>query len=320
MEHITVKAGDLHLTGIAAGTGHLVLMLHGFPETAEAWRHQVKELAGAGHRAVALNLPGYADSNRPTELGRYRLDALVETLVAVLDAWQVADCTVVGNDWGSTLAWAAAQLRPDRFRAVMAIGVPMMGRPPAPPSQIFPQTDEALFYTLYFQTPGLAETEFEADIPLTLRKILHAASAAAGKRQPGDGTPNSVAMVPRRTGLLPTLPDRGLPSWLRPEDFDRWVAAFAKSGFTGGLNYYRSLDANWQVMPETPVTVPAAFLIGAQDPGLAVPGMAQIIAGMGALVPRLKSSEVIADCGHWVTQEQPEAVNRLLLAFLAQEV
>ncbi len=318
MEALTVMAGDLRLTGIACGKGPLVLMLHGFPETAEAWTAQLASVAQAGYRGVALNLPGFADSDRPAELSRYRLDALVETLVAALDAWSVPTCTVVGSDWGATLAWAAAQLRPDRFRAVLAIGVPMMGRPPVPPSQIFPQTEETLFYTLYFQSLGLAEIEFEADISLTLRKILHAASAEAGPRQPGDGTPNPFAMVSRSAGLLAGLPDRGLPGWLTPEVFERWVAAFARSGFAGGLNYYRNLDANWQVMPQTPVEVPAAFVIGARDPGLSIPGMEAIIAGMPALVPGLLGSEMIEDCGHWVSQEQPEALNRKLLTFLAQ--
>lgn len=318
MDVLTVMAGDLRLTGIARGQGPLVLMLHGFPETAEAWTAQLSAVAEVGYRGVALNLPGYADSDRPAELARYRLDALVETLVAALDAWEVATCTVVGSDWGATLAWAAAQLRPDRFRAVLAIGVPMMGRPPVPPSQIFPQTAEALFYTLYFQTPGQAEAEFQADIPLTLRKMLHAASSEAGPRQPGDGTPNPFAMVSRDVGLLAGLPDRGLPRWLTPEVFACWVAAFARSGFAGGLNYYRNLDANWQVMPEGPVAAPAAFVIGAQDPGLSIPGMSSIIAGMPTLVPGLMVSEVIPDCGHWVSQEQPEALNRILLDFLTQ--
>lgn len=318
MEDLTVMAGDLRLTGIGAGQGPLVLMLHGFPETSFAWTAQLAAVAQAGYRGVALNLPGYADSDRPAEVSRYRLDALVETLVAALDAWQVPTCTVVGSDWGATLAWAAAQLRPDRFRAVLAIGVPMMGRPPMPPSQIFPQTEDALFYTLYFQTPGLAEAEFEADIPLTLRKILHAASAEAGPRQPCDGTPNPFAMVSRSAGMLAGLPDHGLPKWLTPQAFESWVAAFARSGFAGGLNYYRNLDANWQVMPEAPVQVPAAFVIGARDPGLSIPGMAAIIAGIPALVPGLMLSEVIPGCGHWVSQEQPEALNRTLLRFLEQ--
>ena len=316
MRNFEIEAGGMRWAGLEAGTGPVVLLLHGFPETARVWRHQLADLAAAGFRAMAPDLPGYGASAAPAEVAAYRVDRLVAGLVSLLDALGIAQAVVVGSDWGATLAWAAAELRPDRFRAVAAIGVPAMGRPPVPPSRIFPQDATALFYTLYFQTPGVAEAEFEADVALTLRRILHAASAEAGPRQPGDGTPNPFSMVSRRDGLLAGLPEAGVPGWLTAEEFDAWVAAFRVSGFRGGLNWYRNLDANWEVMPAGPIRVPAFFMVGAQDPGLAMPGMREIIAAMPKRAPDLRGSLILEHCGHWASQEQPDAVSAALTGFL----
>lgn len=196
----------------------------------------------------------------------------------------------------------------------------MMGSPPRPPTQLFPQTAEALFYTLYFQDPGVAEAEFERDVQTTLRKLLFAASGEAGPRQEGDGTPNPFGMVARQQGLLAPLPEPArLPDWLGESDLATFARAFGKSGFHGGLNYYRNLDRNRELIAAFAglrVEVPALFLVGERDTGLAMPGMRDIIDGMAALVPRLVRSMTIEGAGHWLAQERPDEVNGALLDFL----
>ena len=318
----SVNANGLEMRVVEEGSGKAVLFLHGFPETSYAWRHQIKSLAEAGYRTIAPDLRGYGGTASPKEQAAYSALDGVGDIIGLLDALTIEEAVLVGNDWGSTLAWFAALVRPDRIRGVAAIGVPYMDPAPMPPSRLFPQSEEALFYTLYFQQQGLAEAEFEANIALTLRKILFAASYDAGPRLPGDGTPNPFSMVSRHDGLLSSLPDPAvLPSWLSEADLQNYVAAFAASGFTGPLNYYRNLDANWRLQRAfvgRRIEVPAMYIVGEQDVGLSIPGMREIIAGMKDRVPGLSRSVFIEECGHWAPQEQPEQVSDALLGFLGE--
>ncbi|MCO5733640.1 alpha/beta hydrolase [Rhizobium sp. SSA_523] len=301
------------------GDGPLVLLIHGFPETAYAWRHQLAALAASGFHAVAPDMRGYGETQSPSDSARYSTFDLVGDLVGLLDALNRDKAIIVGNDWGSTIAWQAALMRPDKVRGVVAIGVPMMGAPPAPPTSLFPQTDEALSYILYFQEPGVAEAELERDVAATLRKILFSASRQAGPRREGDGTPNPFGMVSRQHGLLAPLADpTTLPDWLSEADLAHFSASFRRSGFRGGLNYYRNLDANWQLQRSLlgrMVEVPALYMVGEQDAGLSIPGMRQIIDAMPALVPHLRRSLTIPDCGHWAPQEKPREVSEAIIAF-----
>ncbi|MDB6079678.1 MAG: epoxide hydrolase [Akkermansiaceae bacterium] len=320
MNHRFVETATIRMQVREQGEGPLVLLCHGFPETSHAWRHQLPALAAAGFRAVAPDLRGYGQSDSPEPVDGFTVFHLVGDMVALLDALGERTAVIVGNDWGATIAWQAAQMRPDRFRGVVALGVPMMGRPPLPPTRLFPQTADELFYVLYFQEPGLAEKELEADVRTTLRKILHAASGEAGPRRSGDATPNPFGMVSRQGGLLPPLPDPGvMPAWLPEADLDEMVKSFEKSGFRGGLNYYRNLDRNWQLQASlagAAVEVPALFMAGERDAGLAMPGMREMIAEMGALVPKLAGSLIVPGSGHWVPQERPDAVSQSIISFL----
>lgn len=316
----TVQANGIRIHLTEQGAGPVALLCHGFPETAYAWRHQLPALAAAGFRAIAPDLRGYGRSEQPADVDRYTLFHLVGDVVGLLDALEVREAVIVGNDWGATLAWQAALMRPDRFRAVVASSVPMMARSPLPPGQLFPATDDALFYTLYFQEPGVAESELERDVRDTLRRILFAASGDAGLRAEGDGTPNPFSMVARRGGLLAPLPDpASLPPWLAEADLDVYAEAFGTSGFRGALSWYRNLDRNWELqaaLDGLPVTVPALYVTGDRDVGLSIPGMRAIVAAMPALVPNLRGTVTIPDAGHWIQQEKPEAYNAALLSFL----
>lgn len=301
------------------GNGPAIIFAHGFPETSYAWRHQLVALAAAGFHAIAPDMRGYGETEKPVDVHRYSIFDLVGDLVGLLDALGYDDAIIVGNDWGSTIAWQAALMRPDRFKGVVAIGVPMMGAPPAPPTTFFPQTDDALFYTLYFQQPGIAEAELERDVDATLRKILFSASREAGPRQPSDGTPNPFSMVSRKDGFLAPLPTpETLPHWLSEADLAHYVETFSRTGFGGGLNYYRNLDANWSLqrsLSGLQVTVPAVFMVGEQDVGLSIPGMREMIHAMPALVPNLKQSLTLSECGHWASQEKPLEVSTAIIDF-----
>ena len=320
MKELMIQTRTINMSILDAGEGPLILLCHGFPETKYAWRHQIKALAEAGYRVVAPDLRGYGMTEAPEHVEQYTVFHAVGDLVALLDALDEKQAVIVGHDWGATIAWQAALMRPDRFRGVVALSVPMMAQPPLPPSAIFPKTEEAIFYTLYFQQTGGAEAEFSRDVDLTLRQLMFAASGDAGPRKPGDGTPNPFGMVMRSTGLLASLPvPATLPDWLPEPVFEQQVKAFELSGFRGGLNYYRNLDRNWelaQCYSGQKVIVPALFMIGERDTGLSIPGMDRIIASMTDYVPDLRGAYTLGQAGHWLQQERPTEVAERIIQFL----
>lgn len=313
-----IETNGIRLGVAEQGAGPLVLLLHGFPETSYAWRHQLAALSSAGFRAVAPDMRGFGRSDCPAEQARYTTLDIIGDLVGLVEALGEQNAVVVGNDWGATIAWQAALVRPDRFRAVVALGVPMMDRAPLTPSKLFPVMQQAWFYTHYFAQPGYAEREFEADVATTLRKLYFWASGDAGPRD--INTPNPFGLVPREAGLLDALPQpAALPTWLSEHDFEVFVSAFAASGFRGGLNYYRNLDRNWGLQAAfsgLQVQTPALYLVGEYDTGLAIPGMQEIISLMPKLVPGLRGSQIIQGAGHWLQQEAPERVNTAVIEFL----
>lgn len=319
MPYRLIDANGIRMNVAEEGDGPLVLLCHGFPETSYAWRHQLASLAEAGFRAVAPDMRGYGKTDSPAEIDQYTVFHLVGDVVGLLDSLESETAIIVGNDWGATIAWHAAVMHPERIRGVVALGVPMMGRSPIPPTQLFPQTDEALLYALYFQVPGTAEAEFERDVATTMRKLLYGASGDAGPRQAHDGTPNPFGMVSRRNGLLAPLPSPAqLPTWLTERDVDTFATAFAESGFRGGLNYYRNLDRNWELqvsLEGKTVEIPALYIVGECDVGLSIPGMREIIAAMPHFVPRLKETIVLPGCGHWAPQERPQEVSTAIVEF-----
>ena len=171
-----VKANGISLNVVEQGQGPLVLLCHGFPESWHSWRHQLDALAAAGFHAVAPDMRGYGKSDRPEAIDQYTIFHLVGDLVGVLDGLEAPTAVIIGHDWGASIAWQAARLRPDRFRAIVSLSVPFRPRSPARPTSLMPQTADAQFYQLYFQEPGVAEAEFEKDPRLTLRAMLYGGS------------------------------------------------------------------------------------------------------------------------------------------------
>lgn len=313
-----IDANGIRLHAVESGKGPLVLLLHGFPETSHVWRHQLAALSDAGFRAIAPDLRGFGFSDCPAKMEQYTTIDVIGDLVGLLDSVGERHAVVVGNDWGATVAWQAATLRPDRFRAVVALGVPLMNRAPMAPSQLFPQTDRMWFYTHYFSQLGLAEAELERDVESSLRKIYYSASGDVGPRD--EKSPNPFGLVKRQRGYLDELHDfSSLPAWLAPTDLDALVRAFLHSGFRGGLNYYRNLDRNWEMQAAfegRTLEVPSLFLVGERDTGLSIPGMMDIIDAIPKLAPHHRGSHVVPHVGHWLQQEAPAHVNTLLIDFL----
>ncbi len=320
LTHRNVAANGVNLHIVEQGHGPLVLLCHGFPESWYSWRHQLAALAEAGFHAVACDMRGYGQTDRPEAIDQYTLLHLVGDAVGLLDALGEEYAVIAGHDWGAPVAWYAALMRPDRFRGVIGLSVPFLPRGPVRPTTVMPQTDDAVFYQLYFQAPGVAEAEFERDVRQTIRGILFANSGDNPYQVPSE----QVGMVPRAGGLVARWQSilanpATLPAWLSEADVDCFAAEFARTGFRGGLNYYRNIDRNWELLAPfagAKVAVPALYVAGDRDLVMAFRGMDQIVANLGHFAPKLTRTMILPGCGHWTQQERPAEVNTAMIEFL----
>jgi pimeloyl-ACP methyl ester carboxylesterase len=319
--HRVVETNGIRMHIAEAGSGPLVLLCHGFPESWYSWRHQLHALAEAGYHAVAPNMRGYGQTEAPEAIDQYTMLHLTGDMVGLLDALGEERAVAVGHDWGAPVAWHAALFRPDRFRAVVALSVPFRPRLPARPTTLMPQTGDAVFYQLHFQTPGVAEAELESDVRLSVRGIMYANSGDGPMRQTGLPA-EGIGLVPRAGGLraaMLMLPPERLPAWLSEADLEFYAAEFKRTGFRGGLNWYRNIDRNWELTAPfagARVTVPALCMIGDLDLTMGFKGAREVVANMRQSVPLLRETIILPGCGHWTQQEQPAEVNAAMIAFL----
>jgi pimeloyl-ACP methyl ester carboxylesterase len=318
--HRTVEANGIRLHIAEQGEGPVVLLCHGFPESWYSWRHQLAALSAAGFRAVAPDMRGYGQSDRPEAIDQYTLFHLVGDMVGLLDALGVDQAVIAGHDWGASVAWHAALFRPDRFRAVVGLSVPYRQRSSVAPTSVMPRRDDAVFYQLYFQTPGVAEAELERDPRATLAKLLYSASGDVPRQGGGGG--GDVGMVSRDAGFLTRMLSASTPlAWLSDVDLDFYAGEFARSGFRGGLNWYRNIDRNWELLAPfagAKVTVPALYMAGDRDLVVAFRNMDKAIANLALYVPQLRDSIILPGCGHWTQQERAAEVNAAMIEFLRE--
>jgi len=318
IEHKLVRANGILMHVAELGQGPAVLLCHGFPETWYSWRHQLTALADAGFRVIAPDMRGFGKTERPQAIEDYSLLHLVGDMVGLLDSLGIETAAIAGHDWGAPVAWHAALLRPDRFRGVIGISVPFIPRGQVYTSRVLPTTTDTVFYQEYFQTPGVAEADMERDVRLRLRTALYSLSGDAP--MPAEGSVNQVevAMVPRGSGM-PGINPETLPSWINETDIDAYVEQFSRTGFRGGLNWYRNVSRNWDLFAPfegLKINVPALFVAGERDIVLAFKGMTQLISNLTDSVPLLRKTIILPGCGHWTQQERPHEVNAALIDFL----
>ena len=291
---VPINGIELHLA--ECGDGPLVLLCHGFPELWYSWRHQLPVLAAAGYRAVAPDQRGYGRSSRPGRVEDYDIVQLAGDLVGLIDVLGEERAVVVGHDWGAIVAWHLARAAPERLHGLVAMSVPLWPRPPKPPTEWMKDIfGDQFFYILHFQTPGVADAQLASDPAAFLRLFLRRASSDVF-----DGTAEA-----------PPLPD-----WISDEEFAVYEAEFSRTGFTGGLNWYRNFDRNWELTAESAgrrIDVPTMFLAGERDPVLSfLP-----VGPMQAQVSDLREFVLVPGGGHWIQQERPAETNEALLRFLA---
>jgi epoxide hydrolase A/B len=287
-----VQANGIELAVYEEGEGPPVVLCHGFPELAFSWRHQLPALAQAGFRALAPDMRGYGNSSAPAEVEAYDIVSLCGDMCGLLDALGQDDAIFVGHDWGAVVVWNLAVLHPERVRAVAGLSVPFVPRAPAPPIEIMRRHLGEDFYIVWFQQPGVADEVLVRDVRRTMT------TPRQWTAQWGDDSEEL-----RR------------PAWLSEQELDVYVDTFERTGFTGGLNYYRNFDRNWEQtasIKDRHVQAPAMFLTGEKDPVRRfAPGET-----MNGWVDDLRANIVVPGAGHWVQQQAPEAVNSALLEFL----
>ncbi len=313
--HRFIETNGIRMHVAEAGQGPLVLLLHGFPESWYSWRYQLAALAQAGYHAVAPDQRGYGQTDRPAESDKYTQLHLVGDTIGLLDALQEEQAVIVGHDWGGPVAWNAALMRPDRIRGVVGLSVPYIPRGPVSLLTAMRSLLGEGFYMVYFQQPGVAETELERDVRTTIRRFLYSASGDA----PVD-TEAAQPVVPQAGGILDIMLDpETLPSWLREEDIDYYTSEFERTGFGGGLNWYRTMEKSWELMAAWTgalVRSPALYIAGERDLVVNLPGSQDLIAHLRTFVPNLRGTLLLPGCGHWTQQERPAEVNAALIEFL----
>lgn len=309
----TLQLGDIRMRVAGQGNGPLVLLCHGWPESWYSWRHQIAALAAAGYRAVAPDMRGYGGTDAPADPAHYSLLHLVGDLVGLLKALGEQQAVLVGHDWGAPVAWHAALLRPDLFRAVVGMSVPYA--PPWRTDLISALDKQGIrdFYIQYFQTPGVAEAEFERDVAASIRRIHYSAS--------GDATgPVSFGMLQPGAGYLGnTVDPEVLPGWMDADDVAYYAGEFCRAGFRGGLNWYRCLRLNAELLAPwygAAIRQPSMFIAGARDAVLRFPASQSQIDRFPSTLPGLRGCHILDGAGHWIQRERAAQVSSLLLGFL----
>lgn len=304
---IQVNAIDLSVHVAGPQEGPPIWLLHGFPECWHSWREQIPALVAAGYRVFAPQMRGYGQSSSPAEVADYDLLTLCADIQQAMDHFGHEQVVMVGHDWGAVVAWHLALLEPERVTRLITMSVPFAGRARRPVIEILRELYADRFnYILYFQEPGVAEQELNADIERTLRLFMQDQDVFLQKK-------------PADARLLEgTSPPGALPHWCSQEDLDVYVQTFAEHGFRGPLNWYRNFERNWQrtaFLAGRQVLQPTLFLIGDRDPVGVFE--AHTLKRMSESVPNLQQ-QVLTNCGHWIQNEQGSQVNALMLGFLGK--
>jgi pimeloyl-ACP methyl ester carboxylesterase len=306
---------DMHIA--EAGRGVPVVFLHGFSELWYSWRHQVPAVAAAGFHAIAPDQRGYGGTDAPADVQSYSMRHLTADIVGLLDALDAEKCVLVANNWGSGVAWACAELYPERVAAMFHLNIAYAKRGDEPPTAFIRKFARDHFnFALYFQRPGVAEAELEKDPKDTIRRFRYALSGDAPA-----GTVEYLFMEKQAgTGMLEGMPNpKQLPAWLTEADLDYYAKEFSRTGFRGGLNWYRNMDSDWRELPKigaTGIKQPVSYMGGRRDPSVVYAPFDQMIAA----APKLRQITFLEGCGHWVQEERPDDVNKELIEFLRREI
>lgn len=316
--HRQVETNGISMHIAEAGEGPLVVLVHGFPEIWYSWRHQLPALAAAGYHAVAPDMRGVGGTEATEDVRDYSLRNQIADILGLMDAFGEERAVLVGHDVGAGATWACTELHPDRIAAHATLGIAYGPRPDIPPTEMIREFAPGRFnYAIYFQEPGVAEAEFEADVRRSMLLFMYGISGDA----PSDLLTHLFTEKPDTAGALDGVPEPEKPlDWLTEEDLDVYTEAYERTGFTGALNVYRNFDHDWEDLPKVGtlgVEQPALFVGGRRDP--AVYFTQDAMDPFVAAVPNLRRIVLLPGCGHWTQQERPDDLNSELIDFLQRD-
>ncbi len=303
-EPTLISVNGVELEVFEAGrenAGQLIVLCHGWPEHAFAWRHQMPALAEAGYHVIAPNQRGYGNSSRPTEVNDYDIENLAGDLVALLDHYGYEDATFVGEDWGAMVVWGLTLLHPDRVKGVIALSVPYLDRGDQPWVEFLEAILGSDYYMVHFnRMPGVADAVLDQNTFQFLRNLFRK-NLPPATPQPGNVMINlAKAEVPVGDPIMSN------------EELAVFVSAFEASGFTPSINWYRNLDRNWHLLAEVDPII--------RQPALMIYGDRDLVARNERIAEFVPNVQVVSlDCGHWISQELPEETNHAILEWLNQQ-
>ncbi|MDX2709997.1 alpha/beta hydrolase [Streptomyces sp. PA03-6a] len=306
-----INTGRITLNVVEDGTGPLIVLLHGFPETSYSWRHLLPVLASQGFRAVAPDQRGYGLSDRPSSVDDYTIAQLVDDIASLIQALGEEKAILVGHDWGAVVAWHMALAYPSKVAGVAALSVPFVGHGSVPPLSAVRAIFGAGFYQIYFQRAAAAR-ELEADYARTFTRVLYGLSGDAP-------SVSSLVLPPGKKFLDICGPSpHTLPGWLSAEDIEHYTRIFMSTGFTTPLNWYRNMNTNWEIAKSWNTAVvgaPSILLIGDRDPIAQFYDIPRLASIMRDHVVDLRGVEVVTGAGHWIHQERQNEVERIITEF-----
>ncbi|XP_033112128.1 bifunctional epoxide hydrolase 2-like [Anneissia japonica] len=316
VSHCNVDLKDgIRIHYVDYGSGPPVIFCHGFPESWYSWRYQIPALGNAGYRVIALDQRGYGDSSNPPDIEAYTQEKLCGDVIGLMDVLGLPQASIVGHDWGGAVVWNLALMYPERIRCVAGLNTPFF--PPNPKSNPWHamQKDPGRFdYQMYFQTPGVAEAEFEGDLERTFKIMFRSRDPKDALKSP-QNLKISTGNVRERGGLLVGSPDNVARSvMLTEEDLQYYIKQFKKSGFRGPLNWYRNIEANWKWMCKAAgrkIYAPSLMITAGRDTVL-TPASSK---HMEKWIPNLKRGHIEV-CNHWTQVERPKEVNEMLINWL----
>jgi len=308
-----VKSGNVDLTVEVAGTGPLVILMHGWPELGLSYRHQIEPLARAGYMVAVPDMRGYGGSSKPTDPSAYNHDAVADDMAAIAAALGARRWVAVGHDWGSPIAFRTALRFPAQVAAVFSLSVPHRTAAEITAQEWFDTAYPNRFYYMrYFQQIGIAEAELARDPRDALKRIYFALS---GDAPFGEWLKNRPIDSPLLDGLAPPPP--GPLSFMTDAALDAYANQFRKGGFFGPLSWYRNWNANEaqaRAYGDQRIRQPLGFLCG--DKEIVLLMFDNGIERQREICDDIRMERILPGAGHWIQQERPVEVSNALIEFI----